>query len=1481
MRHLFKTLTLVGALSALWLVGCGNEQPPIDRVGVNVVEKSAFTGSWYMHQVIIDHDYEASPITYTGSAAGDGTAGWTGTAIPRVRWVIDENFLYAYRDYEIVGDPEDIYSHRGDEDEDYLGEPVAAFAIESHFDIRRTYNTVTGEEQNVVVENTTDRHWYERQFMRVDWSQNLVNPAFASGRGFVSAESVSLFVQDASEFPDAWRPQFEFMCQGADDENCDAGDMDHMGDYEPGQLYAFSFVNQMLLRPARIPFFGALCGGGGFPECTTVSVFARTSFMRVSDTREYEPVNWDNDRMERAGYFRLDRLTYDRTSEAGDPSFGVTDFTNQAAIRHNIWRQHFQRDADGNILRDENNRGIRLPYAEREVRPILWYGTPEVPAHLVRTSFELVSRWNEVYMGMVRNLQGREEPQYAAQNCQNEDPSAYCYCAPHPETGEALNPTCAGRYDPFETPDQARARITNGAEPFNCYVAGFDADGNEVNALTHEPDWNQPGIGQDDFNDWFRARAVGDECVTAFVVNTCHDGNREEHANLACEQRGDIRYKFLSYVTQQQAGLLGVAQMRSDPVTGEVVTGDANSFGSTFGLVRQRGMEAYDLINGNITEREFYTGEDVREYLNAVQHLENPAVPRRDFRTIEAGGIGGVPGADMAAINRVMERFHERAQLLEGPEGRANTYEDRINLIAGTGMEQQIMEQMGPDAWAMGDYVEIPNGGNANHVPQSMYEELSPFRTSAVERFDAAREEMLRTWLSSAIDINNFDDDSVLFFINQHRDWPRERVEFELDRINYQGTQAHELGHCLGLRHDFGGSADSNNYRPGYYVINDRFPLPDPEDFNNDGTPGLSPAEQIAFENAWEDTHRLRELSGIEQHMNASIMDYAATWYEDAQGISAYDDMAITVGYGDIVDIYHNTETADGTPRDALAIEDIHLVNTAREPIKYYLGGEACSVDADCPYAVGGSNAGELLPANMGSGLTQRCVPVERGATASYCSNFDRDSRELASNIGPRDEWVPVEYFFCEDIRSITRSLPGCSTWDNGDSFREIVRNLNEQYDRSYLFSNFRRYRRNFSIGGYFGRLFRYAEPMLSISGNLIYRYADDPEFRNTTGNFGFADEFLATTDVLNFFARMLAQPSIGSYAYNAGWDRYELTSFDVEPDAQISVPFGQGRFLNSIYQGGLTGIQRVERIGSIYDSLFAMQLMLIRGISGPFYGSDVFFDTNFYDIFPNEIQQIMTGMISSDPAQFMPRVQCAPGSPLPVCNDPRVLFMDFYRGNCFPDENGDVDPSQCRPNPAEVTYRDLEVLNGGTRFFLQSLGAQYALAFVPIYYDADFQNQMFLCVEGQGDCFAPDSSSVEGLDYVRHHSERFNKNFLAWQVEPAEGVAEQTSIAFAMVKEAADSSFIIEMLQVYRGDRETTPDPPPDIAYLTAEEQARLAAIGYELPAAEDQIQFEIERFDDRVQSLERFFFFMVQLERIFGIQFPGFSNRNLGIDF
>src|SRR5690606_20026554 len=51
-------------------------------------------------------------------------------------------------------------------------EIVASFPITSHFDIQQEYNSATGEVLNILSENTADRPWYQREYIRVDWVLN-------------------------------------------------------------------------------------------------------------------------------------------------------------------------------------------------------------------------------------------------------------------------------------------------------------------------------------------------------------------------------------------------------------------------------------------------------------------------------------------------------------------------------------------------------------------------------------------------------------------------------------------------------------------------------------------------------------------------------------------------------------------------------------------------------------------------------------------------------------------------------------------------------------------------------------------------------------------------------------------------------------------------------------------------------------------------------------------------------------------------------------------------------------------------------------------------------------------------------------------------------------------------------------------------------------------------------------------------------------
>ncbi|MCA9601355.1 MAG: hypothetical protein KC417_04995 [Myxococcales bacterium] len=1472
LRHIVRSFFFV----LLTLTAC-SDAPAVNRVGVNVVDKRIFTGSWYLSRTVLDVDYEAAGVgTFPGDAATD-YAGSGFSAIPRIRWVIDEDFLYAYRDYQLIEGEDGAPVEAGT----IFGQPVAAFAIESHFDIRRDYNSVTGEDFNVVVENDSDRKWFERRYMRVDWSTNVL-PAYYGQTfelydviGVMKREPASLFVQDESVFPDSWRPQFHYMsCDGSDDtsKKCKDEDRAWADDYDKGELYHMSFVNQELMSPGDVidPWSGqptnwCVSNFSDSPDCTTVSVFTRASFLKVSDSparrdekrahfRQYEAENWVDTRFDRAGYFRLEQDTYDRSTGPDDPAYGRTDFKNYAINRHNIWKTW--RDADGNAI----------PYADRGVRPIVYYTTPELPAHLVRPSIELMANWNEVFMATVRQVRGQTAAEYPRVDCQTEDPDGYCFCTNDPVPDDVLNPTCPGVFDPFETPEDAEARGVK--NPYACHVTVPEGA---------EPNLADPGIGASlrdaDFNGWFGAEFVGDECVAVLKMNSC---NRGTDAQLAaareagdkvsepvCQERGDMRFKFLSYVDQPGTSFLGIATLRGDPITGELLVGDANIGGPALDSYRTRALQQYDILNGNITEEQLYTGEDVRAYIANLNNVQLPAPPRTDFLTgLQYGSADPMVRRE---IDSRMGRAMERLASLKGPEGRANTYSDRMQKLKGTPLERRLLENW--ESLAMAGVSEVPNGMGPADISDTILNRVSPFRVDAHDMLDEFERVEQKHGKASVMMPNEFVDNSVQYYVNKHQDWPRARLEFVLNRKLYFETQLHELGHCLGLRHDFGASADTKNYFDDYYLINDALPMPDPADYDLDNVPGLSPDEQLLYERNYVARKKQRELAGVDQWMNSSVMEYTANWYQRVVSRAGrYDFSAISFGYGDVVEVYDN--------EDGLAPDAVNPTNTSRAPIKYYQGGEVCEADSDCPYAEDGARAGELLGANMSSGVTQRCVAHPNGGTnGNVCSNFDED---MAAAAGSSNRWLPVSYRFCTDERAAGGgSNPGtigwCNRFDEGDSYREIVRNVAETYERSYLWNNFRRYRRTFDIGSYIwsNLIGRQLIVLQNVYQNLIFQYASDPEFQNQTGEFGFYDEFLATADVLNFYARVLTSPDIGGYQWSDQWNRYErVTSNPNSSAAQLSVPIGLGRYSYSVYQRGLSGIQRIERIGAFYDKLMTVQLLASRGggFSQPRYTRDLPFFANYYDVFPLEMQQIFNGMIREKPEEYMPRVRCGQGSSFPDCFDPTVVYLDFYRGDCS------AGSTTCRAEPKE-RYKNERVLNGGASFLLQLYATIYGLAQFPTFFDTTFQNQLFICVQGQGDCNAPSESAVEGVDYVRFTSERYGKSFLAWQVSPSTQVANQTSIGFAMVKEADDLSFTLRMIRKLRDPN--TGDPVP--SNLTQPEVDRLTdpdGINYTIPTGSSELSDDEDRVFGRVYDLESFFNQLIQLERDFGIySYLGFN--------
>lgn len=356
---MFASTLLRGALVSLLALstfGCAQRVGDIDRTQPNALSKDDFTGSsWYLAQTITE-----VPTTSWLSFIGETSK------MELVRWDIQENLLVAYRAYpQLDGSDPDFPADTNDPDAlPYTESPIAAFPIIGHFDIQRSYNTATGEQSNLLVENYSDRPWYERDYMRVNWSTNLVgnfdmiaSPTYISG--------VDYFIPEGVDHPDAMLTE-----RDADDD-----------------LVYFDVTGKYLVEP---DFYGCLFAyyGWSAEDCTSSEVKVRTSFMRAEETPEYEPIQYDDRMMSKFGYFRTERFGF-------DPWRGVRQSNRvQLMNRFGIWDRVWQRKSDGELLLDDEGRPTPIPMKSRAPKPIVYHVSASMPEEIVETSQQVAASWD-------------------------------------------------------------------------------------------------------------------------------------------------------------------------------------------------------------------------------------------------------------------------------------------------------------------------------------------------------------------------------------------------------------------------------------------------------------------------------------------------------------------------------------------------------------------------------------------------------------------------------------------------------------------------------------------------------------------------------------------------------------------------------------------------------------------------------------------------------------------------------------------------------------------------------------------------------------------------------------------------------------------------------------------------------------------------------------------------------------------------------
>lgn len=376
-------------VAAAWLIGCAQDVGLIDRVQPGALRKSTLQGEWFYARTVVDVPYHVG-YTFVGETE----------ELDRVRFEIREDQLIAYRSYDFVAGTDLDHAAARQPGQQVHGTPVGAWKISKHFDITRSYNAATGEQTNVLEENAQDRPWYEREWIRVDWANNLLTSFLFTVDGVDTAPANAAMTHPAD--PDAltlaWR-------QGAGW----AETRDPVAMREVEHVAYLDFVVKVAAKPVAWDFWDPDWGPERYPacwfflneDCKPAEIAVRTAFLRVdpAEDADYLPLAYpdnvvardaagkalhvvehaeivdDGDEeatvslgltqdpdgyqvripyFDRFGYFRTERYGY-------DPKHGEVDSARQQQInRYAIWQRY------------RDDQGQPLPYGARTPKPIVY-----------------------------------------------------------------------------------------------------------------------------------------------------------------------------------------------------------------------------------------------------------------------------------------------------------------------------------------------------------------------------------------------------------------------------------------------------------------------------------------------------------------------------------------------------------------------------------------------------------------------------------------------------------------------------------------------------------------------------------------------------------------------------------------------------------------------------------------------------------------------------------------------------------------------------------------------------------------------------------------------------------------------------------------------------------------------------------------------------------------------------------------------------
>ena len=389
----------------------------------------------------------------------------------------------------------------------------------------------------------------------------------------------------------------------------------------------------------------------------------------------------------------------------------------------------------------------------------------------------------------------------------------------------------------------------------------------------------------------------------------------------------------------------------------------------------------------------------------------------------------------------------------------------------------------------------------------------------------ALEAEMVKYLQAKALDFDfdeSFMDGSIIQFIKERQeklrkempDWndnKENRQKYEdaliyaiydvLEKMQYKGVAQHEMGHTLGLRHNFAGSTDQKNYGDNYYR-SDNYPammegiknLLIEEQAKDNYNPATFGIKAYRYKKAFE--------TDINYYTYTSVMDYQREVYIHAVGLGKYDLAALKFVYGrsfEQVKLAGNGEYGtlllQGQSGDKYKGTKLNPLRDAKYPDyvrtnEEYLDKDGKLIKVDVPtqiyvfYDDNGKKVERLAPKvalNLEAELKTVTDPNTFETHYKYDFDCDDSQAECTNNTTYLvNDGRHYEYTFISDEKS--SDDPKANTFDAGYMASDIIRSMVDMDDNYYFLRFFRRGNPKF-------REFRGRTSMKMIYDTLFSKY--------------------------------------------------------------------------------------------------------------------------------------------------------------------------------------------------------------------------------------------------------------------------------------------------------------------------------------------------------------------------------------------------------